>query len=302
MKRSIIFLTLFLILTSTGYLLAQDNSTDDNSTFDPNNNTSTDNNNLTDNNLTNDNNQSNSNNNTNLTGPWVSRCNAVNSRVEGRLRQYNEEKDKHYTRFSKLSESLQTIITKADSRGFDTSALKEDQVKLNELIQVFQADYTLFIEKLANTRNFTCGHSEGQFLASLNESKNQLKVVKLDADAIKEFFQSTVKEDIKALKEQEKLAMEERKKAKEEERSVKDSERQAKVAEREVKRLEIESKLEARKTETQAKIQEREKKILEAKEKIESRQQKLTESRERVRNPSQTDTEDNEEESEEEEQ
>jgi hypothetical protein len=305
MKRSILFLSIFLILFSSAYIIAQsDNNTQDNSSVVQSNNSVNDNHNQSGNinnesvNLDDDNDSEKDDDNdsekdddyknrTKLTGNWTSRCQAVNHRVEGRLREYNEEKDNHHSRFSKLSEKLQEVITKADAKGFDTSALKEDQTKLNELIQVFQQDYALFMEKLANTRNFTCGHSEGQFASAINESKNQLKVVKLDAEAIKDFFQSTVKEDIKALKDQEKLAREERKKAKEEELSVKDTERQVKVAEREVKRLEMESKLEARKIETQAKTQERENKLTEAKAILGSKEIKTA--RERVQKTSPTD-------------
>ena len=141
---------------------------------------------------------------------WTTRCAAVNHRVEGRLAMYEENRDPHFTRFVRLADKLNEIINKSYVKGYNTSVLDADLVILNEKILKFQEDYTLFIQKLENTRNFTCGHSEGQFKAALNESKMQLRIVRQDAEDIKEFYKETIKKDIAELGKQIKADAEKR--------------------------------------------------------------------------------------------
>lgn len=140
------------------------------------------------------------NNNQNKSVNWTIRCEAVNHRVEGRIAHFESE-DPHFKRVTKLNESLQMIATKAKEKGLNTSLLEADLLVLNEKIATFQDDYALFIQKLKDTRNYTCGHSEGQYKAALNESKAQLRIVKQDADDIKEFVKTTIKDDLSFLRE-----------------------------------------------------------------------------------------------------
>ncbi len=145
----------------------------------------------------------------NKTLNWTLRCEAVNHEIDRRITHY-ENKDMQSTRFVKLNESLQMLITKAQSKGLNTSLLEADLLVLNEKIATFQDDYALFIQKLKDTKNYTCGHSEGQFKAALNESKVQLRIVHQDAKDIKEFVGTTIKEDISFLREGAKAQQDER--------------------------------------------------------------------------------------------
>jgi len=135
------------------------------------------------------------------------RCEAINNRVEGRLKQFREEKDQHYARFDKLRERLANISDMAESRGFNVVDLDADIAVLDEKIAKLKTDYALFIDKLAETRNFTCGHSEGQFKAALQAAKDQLNIVREDAKDIKEFYSTEIKADLKSLKEQKREEM-----------------------------------------------------------------------------------------------
>jgi len=131
-----------------------------------------------------------------------SRCESINNRVEGRLRQYNEDRDMHYARFDKFRNRLVNISDMAEGKGFNVTDLDADIAILDTKIAKLKTDYALFIDKLAETRNYTCGHSEGEFKAALQRAKDQLNVVREDAKDIKNFFTEVIKEDLKALKEQ----------------------------------------------------------------------------------------------------
>ncbi len=232
MKRGIFIILLSLVLISLFMIFVQANE--------PNNNTA--------NSSLNTNNTNATSNNTddkpiNKSGPWKTRCQAVNHRVAGRIKMYEEKRDPHIFKFTNLMNILDKIITRADAKGFDTSALKEDKIKLDEMIKKFKDDYDLFIQKLMNTRNYTCGKSEGQYKNALNESKIQLGIVRQDSEDIKEFFKTTIREDIAKLKEQAKLKKEERKQAKEQNKSLNEAARKAREEQREQRIEQRESKI-----------------------------------------------------------
>ena len=186
MKRVIfafafVFLCLALIL---GLVIAQSNGSDNNSTS---NQTSGGNNNATNssgNNATNgsDNNQSGG---SNQTGNWSKVCQGTNNRVAGRMKMYEDNRDPHLNRFKNIVRTLEKVINISESKGYDTLDLEADLETLNAMIKKFQDDYALFVQKLKDTRNYTCGHSEGRFKQALKEAKDQLKVVRQDIENIK---------------------------------------------------------------------------------------------------------------------
>jgi len=166
-------------------------------------------------------NQTTSTNNSfnNTRSSWVSRCAAVEHRVEGKITMFEQNRDPHFTRFTRLSAQLDQIINKSYTKGYNITVLDNDIALLNEKISQFQNDYSLFIQKLQNTRNFTCGHSEGQFQAALNASKTQLKILRQDAEDIKKFYDEIIKKDIAQLREQKKAEAEKRKVEREQNRT-----------------------------------------------------------------------------------
>jgi len=187
MKKSVIvsaFVLLFVVVGFFSLVIADSNMTDANQTS-----------------------YSANPNATNASGPignvgnWSVRCAAIDHRVEGLISQYNNS-DKRFERFSRLTDLFQGITSRIESRGYNDSLLQDDQLILNNKIAKFQDDYGIFIQKLENTRNFTCGHSEGQFVIALNESRAQLRIVRADAEDIQQFFRTTIKDSIQTIRNQ----------------------------------------------------------------------------------------------------
>ena len=143
-------------------------------------------------------------------GNWSERCAAVDNRVAGLINQYNENNGTK--RFSEITNILQNVITRAEARGYNVTTLQADQVILNEKITAFQANYSLFIQKLEDTRSYTCGHSEGEFQSALLIARAQLALARGNAQEVNQFKQ-TIREDVKALMNQAKAAAEAKKSA-----------------------------------------------------------------------------------------
>jgi len=142
----------------------------------------------------------NSENDSNQSEKWGERCSAVERRVEGRIKMYEENRDPHFARFEKFAERISMFADNAEDKGFNVTKVREDINILDEKIAKLENDYDAFIEKLKETRNFTCGHSEGRFKEALNESRAQLRVVREDVNDIKKFFREVIKSDLNDLR------------------------------------------------------------------------------------------------------
>lgn len=184
-------------------------------------------------------------NETNSTGSNSTITNSTNQtscvtrerRVEGRLRQYREGRDGHFRSFINLRDHLIDAIERLASKGYNVSVLDADLIVLDEKIDTFKADYALFIDKLAATRNASCGNST-TFRGALQAAKAQLRIVRQDANMIKDFMKETVREHIRELR---KDRREVRKEAREAEReATKEAREQLRTnrsAERELRKL-----------------------------------------------------------------
>jgi hypothetical protein len=137
----------------------------------------------------------------NVTEDWSKLCSDINARVDGKINAFEDGKNRRAMGLFNILEVISRIEQRAKTANIDTSQLDSDFVFLNQSIEIFKTDYALFIEKLNNTKNYTCGHSQGQYMNALSEARPQLKIVKADLDSIKDFTNSVIKQDIQALRE-----------------------------------------------------------------------------------------------------
>lgn len=128
------------------------------------------------------------------------RCNEINNRVDGRIRQYEEGRDRHLIEFNNMRDRINDSIERLNRKGFDTTNITNDLLILDGKISKLRQDYALFIQKLNETKGFTCGHSNGDFFNALNASKAQLRIVRLDVEDIKNFYRDTIRKDITELR------------------------------------------------------------------------------------------------------
>jgi hypothetical protein len=137
----------------------------------------------------------------NKTKPWSGRCSGFNHRLDGKIKAYEDGRKRHALGLFNILEVVKRIEQRAKADNVDTTQLDSDLILLNQSIEKFKADYALFIQKLKDTKNYTCGHSQGQYVNALSEAKAQLRIAQDDMEVIKNLTKIVIQEDIKSLRE-----------------------------------------------------------------------------------------------------
>lgn len=132
------------------------------------------------------------------------RCEELTENIEKKISNYDNNKKTHVENYQNLQERLEKLIAKLDEKDYDTTELKSALEGLKPLVSKFASDYSTFISALKETQQYTCGASEGEFKAKVEEAHKLLKVVKEDAQAIREYYKDNVKPALEDLREQHK--------------------------------------------------------------------------------------------------
>jgi hypothetical protein len=130
------------------------------------------------------------------------RCARIQERVDSKIALFEEKKKSHAAVYENIKKRISAVIEKASAKGYDTAELKSDLTVLEEKIATFTNDYASYLSKIKGSKNFTCGHSEGDFKGELVEARALLKTVHTDAQDIRNYVKNTIKPAIKALKDQ----------------------------------------------------------------------------------------------------
>ncbi|MGE5392436.1 MAG: hypothetical protein ACM3NH_01705 [Candidatus Saccharibacteria bacterium] len=130
------------------------------------------------------------------------RCERLTNDIAARVTRYQENHLKHVETYKGIKTRAQNIATKLDGKGYDLTALKEDIKTLDAKIAKFEKDYSDYIKKLAATKSFVCGQSEGQFASKLKDARDALKLVSQDATDIRTFYKSDIRPDLKTIRDQ----------------------------------------------------------------------------------------------------
>lgn len=130
------------------------------------------------------------------------RCTVVNRWIDNRIQHFNNRREFHINKYNRVKERWQKLMDKLDEKGRDTTTVREDGKVLDEKIKKLADDYGVFIAKLEETKSYDCGDSQGTFKTAFEQSRELLKTVRADVTAIRQFWQTEMLTDIKALKEQ----------------------------------------------------------------------------------------------------
>lgn len=130
------------------------------------------------------------------------RCAKITERMQNRIGHFEDRKEKHFRVYTNLINRINKFIARAEEKKIDTDVINGHLVELEGKINKFKEDYAIYIAKLKEVKNLTCGHSEGEFKGALLEAKGLLKIVHADAADIRKYVRDTIIPDIKALKAQ----------------------------------------------------------------------------------------------------
>lgn len=130
------------------------------------------------------------------------KCAMIQQRMETRTSRFDNNKERHMSVYKNLKDRIGKFIARAEEKGYDTTKPKADLKVLDEKINKFAKDYAAHVAKLKETKTLACGHSEGEFRSTLLDARELLKVAHQDAADIRNYYQTVIRPDIRALRDQ----------------------------------------------------------------------------------------------------
>ena len=123
-------------------------------------------------------------------------CTNLTSRIDKRLSNFQSILGKHDANYAEHLSKLQTISTKLQTDGEDVSKFNSDIAILQVKIDKFNTDKTAVETALTNTKQYSCGTSQGQFKSAFEAVKSAQTLVKADAMDISDFIRNTLRGDV----------------------------------------------------------------------------------------------------------
>lgn len=130
------------------------------------------------------------------------RCTTLTQNIDRRISRFNNNKERHMNQYNTAKQRLSQLTEKLQKQGYDVSQLQADGQTWDTKIQKFATDFTVFINKLTETKNAACGQSEGTFRTLMNQARQQVKIVHQDSVDARTYYQTVIKADIQAIRDQ----------------------------------------------------------------------------------------------------
>jgi len=128
----------------------------------------------------------------------VANCTAVEGNVTKRMTSFENGRAKKFEQYERMQTKVAALIVRLETDGYDVTQIQIDKVTLDQKIEKFETDYTTYLSQLGETKTYTCGKTEGEFKAKLGIARDQLAIVRADANAIRTFWTATLKPEILA--------------------------------------------------------------------------------------------------------
>lgn len=130
------------------------------------------------------------------------RCTRLTQNIDRRINRFNGNKERHINQYNTAKQRLSQLVTKLQQKGYDVLQLQADSKIWDGKIQKFASDYVVVINTLNETKNVACGQSDGAFRSSLKQARQQIVVVHQDSIDARTYYQTVIKADIQALRDQ----------------------------------------------------------------------------------------------------
>jgi len=130
------------------------------------------------------------------------RCSIVTTRIDTMIARYDNNKQRHIEQHRKAIERVSSVVNQLESRGYDVTQLRADLKIWESDIIAFANQYTEFVSALRLSQDYACGKSQGDFKAQLTVARKELADVREASVTVRNFYQTTVRADLQALKNQ----------------------------------------------------------------------------------------------------
>lgn len=132
----------------------------------------------------------------------AARCAKIQEKIAAKSVGFDENKDRHYNAYKNLRDRMEKLVARLEAKGYDVADLKDDLSVLDTKIQKFADDYVAYQAKLGETKDYACGHSNGEFKTKLQEARAFLRTVREDSKDIKSYYLNTIKPELKEIRKQ----------------------------------------------------------------------------------------------------
>lgn len=130
------------------------------------------------------------------------KCAMIQAKIAERNTKFEGNKAKHTAVYSNMTERISKFITRLSGEGYDVSKVKADLEILKEKISKLESDLATQNAKMNETKDFACGHSDGDFKGKLVEARTMMQTIHAEAMEVRKFVQTTIRPDIQALRTQ----------------------------------------------------------------------------------------------------
>jgi hypothetical protein len=120
------------------------------------------------------------------------RCTVAKGRITNITEALRTVSERRTTAYTNIRERTVARVTVLKQKGYDTSKLEADLTKLDNQIKDYRTKAGNLTSLLISAQEQACSDSEGDFAATLTETRTQLKVVREASQAIHQTFRSSI--------------------------------------------------------------------------------------------------------------
>ncbi|TAK95316.1 hypothetical protein EPO05_04470 [Patescibacteria group bacterium] len=130
------------------------------------------------------------------------RCEKAVVKIGERLNKIEKYQESHMVAYQNLVDRLTALAERLKLKGYDVATLEADIVVLKEKIQSFSTQYDTCKVDVEELKDWDCATKHGDFKDQVKANRQCLKDVHLASKAVRSYYFSQIRPDIKAIRQQ----------------------------------------------------------------------------------------------------
>lgn len=129
------------------------------------------------------------------------RCDLVETKISNLTTRLQNEESARQQHHQNMIDRLNKLIDALSAKSINTDKLKADVATLTDKKNAWQQQYTALLDKLAATKQYACGKSNGEFRQALLDAQAQRRTMRQTNVDFWNYVLNTVKPDLKTARE-----------------------------------------------------------------------------------------------------
>lgn len=130
----------------------------------------------------------------------AARCSALQTKLTTQQNRFQTTLSVRESFYNRFGERFSKLIVKLNEAGYDTTKLSADLVVLNQKIAQHKTDKANFLTLLDEAKTYSCANTKSEFKTKLIDVKDALETARLSSQDIKNYYLTTIRTDLQALK------------------------------------------------------------------------------------------------------